>query len=161
MQVVSEFQIKHRQKKVLNNRTVKSTQRQKSICPWPAQKGYKSQSGHLLPAGKKPVSRRRDRDARRLPSHVAATTECFRDLGACCPMSSVNVSSNLQTLNLHQQHASRKARQRKQWPCRPLLAVHSTHNRISYPNDYIWLQTINHKETNPTKGIRWDLGLKK
>ena len=75
-------------KKVLNSKTVKSTQRQQSMCPWPAQKGYKSQSGHLLPAGKKPVSRR-DRDARRLPSHVAATAECFRDLSACCPLSSV------------------------------------------------------------------------
>ena len=58
------------------------------MCPWPAQKGNKSQSGHLLPAGKKPVSRR-DRDARRLPSHIAATAECFRDLSACCPLSSV------------------------------------------------------------------------
>ena len=65
------------------------------------------------------------------------------------PCQASSVSSNLQTLSLAQQHASRKARQRKHRPCRPLHAVHSTHNQISYPNDYIWLQTINHKEANP------------
>ena len=63
------------------------------------------------------------------------------------PCQASSVSSNLQTLSLAQQHASRKARQRKHRPCRPLLAVHSTHNQISYPNDC--KQLITKKQIHP------------